>query len=696
VSSAGAREPRSSPSRQTPAPPGALVAVLERNGRFLTAEPAFPPRTSEPSTRRGGSARIVIRSARPEHGPRRDARLGELVLVLPAGGAGGGGAGGGGGGGGGRGRGGGGGGGRGRGARIERVIGSPEIARDAIEALMLDRGLPRAFEAAVEREARGAAERAGRAAHARRDLRRLATFTIDPVGARDFDDAISAEQIGEGSTRVWVHIADVAAHVPEGSLVDREARRRTTSVYVPGAVEPMLPHSLSSDACSLVPGADRAAVTVELELRGATVERAAFYRSLIRSDVRLDYERVDRIFAGTQRAEDPWGGPLVAARAVAAALQERRERAGALVVDSEEPEFSFDADGHISAIAGRVQTESHRLIEHLMIAANEAVAELLRQREVPCLFRVHERPDVERIERLVEQLASLEVPTPPLPEPMSAQQAAELLGAISRRVEEHVRRGGRGRLALSSLVLRSLKQVYYSPRNLGHAGLHSSAYCHFTSPIRRYPDLVCHRALLSAVGGGEQAPRAGELVELGVWSSEREREAMKIERDGDDMARCFALERFLFEHGPDHLFAGEIRGLIAAGAFIAFAPTARAAASAPAGSSPAGERAPPAGGETSSEREPPYEGMLPVRLLRTPARASSGGAGRRRPQSGGRGAERSGEREWWELNEQGTILRGERTGASLRLGDAVEVRVARVERMRGRVDLVPNEDLAAG
>jgi ribonuclease R len=641
--------------------------VLERHGRFLTAEPAFPPRTAEPSTRRGGSARIVLRSARPEHGPRREARLGELVLVLPGGG-------------GDRGGGGGGARGRGRGARIERVIGSPEIARDAIEGLMLDRGLPRAFDGAVEREARGAAERVRRAGPARRDLRRLATFTIDPVGARDFDDAISAEQIGEGRTRVWVHIADVAAHVPEGSLVDREARRRTTSVYVPGAVEPMLPHSLSSDACSLVPGADRAVVTVELELRGAAVERSAFYRSLIRSDVRLDYERVDRIFAGAQRAEDPWGGPLAAARAAAAALQERREHAGALVVDSEEPEFSFDAEGNVSAIAGRVQTESHRLIEHLMIAANEAVAELLRQREVPCLFRVHERPDPERIERLADQLASLEVPAPALPEPMSAQQAAELVGAISRRVEEHVRRGGRGRLALSSLVLRSLKQAYYSPRNLGHAGLHSSAYCHFTSPIRRYPDLVCHRALLSAVGGGEQAPRAGELVELGVWSSEREREAMKIERDGDDVARCFALQRFLFEYGHDHLFAGEITGLISAGAFIAFGPSRSAAVSSP----------PP------GEREPPYEGMLPVRLLRTPARASSGGTARRHPQRANRGAERSGEREWWELNEQGTILRGERTGATLRLGDAVEVRVARVERLRGRVDLVPNEDPAAG
>jgi ribonuclease R len=669
--------PRSSAPAQAPAPAGALVAVLERRGRFLTAEPMFPPDTREPVARSGGSSRIVLRSARPEHGSRREARVGELVLVQPGRG------GGGGGGGGGR-------GGRGRGARIERVLGSPDVARDVLEGLMLDRGLRRAFDPAVEHEARAAAERAARAGPARRDLRRLATFTVDPVSARDFDDAISAEQIGDGHTRVWVHIADVAAHVPEGSLVDREARRRATSVYVPGAVEPMLPHSLSSDACSLLPGVDRAAVTVELELRGAALERAAFYRSLIRSDERLDYERVDGIFAGAHVAAEPWGRPLAAARAAAAALQERRERSGALVVDSEEPEFTFDAEGNVSAIVGRAQTESHRLIEHLMIAANEAVAELLEQRQVPCLYRVHERPDPERVQRLADQLASLGVGTPALPEPMSATQAAELVGAMSLRVEQHAQRSAGGRLALSSLVLRSLKQAYYSPRNLGHAGLHSSAYCHFTSPIRRYPDLVCHRALLSAIGGGEQAPRAGELVELGAWSSERERDAMTLERDADDVARCFALERMLFEHGPDQLFAGEITGLISAGAFIAFGASLDAPASA------------------SGERHPPYEGMLPVRLLRVPVSARKGGArgggdarggrsgGARRAARGTRGAPPTGEREWWELNEQGTILRGERTGASLRLGDAIEVRVARVDRFRGRVDLVPNEAPPAG
>ena len=231
-----------------------------------------------------------------------------------------------------------------------------------------------------------------------------------------------------------------------------------------------------------------------------------------------------------------------------------------------------------------------------------------------------------------------------------------------------MRRTGHGRRALSSLVLRSLKQAYYSPKNLGHAGLHSAAYCHFTSPIRRYPDIVCHRALLSAVGGGEAAPRAGELVELGAWTSEREREAMIVERDSDDVARCFALEQLLHERGYQQAFAGEITGLISAGAFIAFgarrgsARGARVRAMLPCGAG--GRRRSRGAGESAQ-----FEGMLPVRLLRA--------------------EDRDGGRDWWELNEQSTILHGERTGATMRLGDPVDVRVARVDTIRGRVDLTP-------
>jgi ribonuclease R len=563
------------------------AAVLERRGRFTVARPVFARPRGEDDL---GSGPLTVDPGK--------ARVGDLVLVSVKPGS------------------------RGARGKVIRRLGRPDVARDVIEALMLDRGLRRRFEPVVERAALEAAEGAG--AGERRDLRELATFTIDPRGARDFDDAISAERVADGVIRVWVHIADVAAFVAPGSPVDREARRRATSVYVPGAVEPMLPQALSNDACSLVPGKDRLVVTAELEFDGPRVRRASFYRAVICSDERLDYERVDRIFGGREEARAPWAEPLEAARAAARALAGERARRGSLEIVSGEPEFAFSREGNVVDIQLSEQTESHGLIEHLMIACNEEVAKLLAARKLPTLYRVHEQPEPARVDRLVAQLASLDVPTPPIPKLMSAAGAAELVGEISRAVDRHVRRTGHGRLALTSLVLRSLKQAYYSPRNLGHSGLRSTGYCHFTSPIRRYPDLVCHRALLSAIGAGEPAPATGGLGELGEWTSARERAAMEVERAADDVARCFALVR----EDRDAEWDGEIVGLIGAGAFVAF------------------------GGR--------YEGMLAVRRMRG---------------------------DWWELNEEGTILHGERRGGVLRLGDDVRVRVHAIDAPRGRVDL---------
>jgi ribonuclease R len=585
------------------------VAVLARRGKFLVAEPFFGP----------GPQTVVSRDTRYD--------VGDLVLLgsMPSGG---------------RGR-----KGQSRRPRIERRLGRPDVARDVIGALMIDRGLRRGFEAIVEREARAAADDAADArgidsAHPRRDLRDLATFTIDPATARDFDDAISAQALapGEGDGwRVWVHIADVAAYVPARSHVDREAYRRGTSVYVPGTVEPMLPSALSNEACSLVPGDVRATVTVEMVVAQSGVRSASMYRSLIRSDERLDYDRVDRIFAGIEGVSEPWGTPLGAARAAAAALGALRAGRSVVVLDSPEPEFAFDRGGHVVSAGQSVQTESHRLIEALMIAANEQVARFLADRHVPTLYRVHERPEPPAVERLIDQLASLSVPTPPMPVHMTPQQAGELVGEASALVAEWVAsRGGHGARALNSLVLRSLKQAHYDDRNLGHAGLASSGYCHFTSPIRRYPDLICHRALLSAIAG-EPAPDGAWVRAAGPWTSTRERAAMVIERDADDVASCFLLERMLFESGGgrDTVFEGEVIGLIGAGAFLAF-----------------GDRG-------------QFQGMLPVRRL------------------GG---------DWWELNEEATMLVGTRNGATMRLGDTVEVKVGGIDAPRGRVDLLPAAD----
>jgi ribonuclease R len=583
------RQPRGD---ERPLGTGFVVAVLEKRGRFMTATPFF-----------ARAGRVNIDKPRPGHGG-----PGDLVLIRLTGP-------------------------RGGHGKVVRRIGRPDVARDVIEALMLDRGLRRRFDPVVERAAREAAESVGAreaTAGRRRDLRDLVTFTIDPPTARDFDDAISAESLEDGAVRVWVHIADVAAHVAPGSPVDREAYRRGTSVYVPGAVEPMLPEALSNRACSLVPHQDRLAVTVELEFDGPRVRRTAFHRSLIRSDARLDYPRVDRIFAGVERAEEPWAQPLAAARRVAAALQAEREGRGALEVESVEPEFAFSREGHVTGLAPSEQTESHRVIEHLMIAANEAVATLLETRKLPTLYRVHERPDPPRVERLAAQLESLDVPTPPLPDPMTPQQALDAVGEMSRLVAAEVRRRGHGRLAFTSLVLRTLKQAHYSPRNVGHAGLRSTRYCHFTSPIRRYPDLIAHRALLAAIGAGETAPTAGPLEEAGTWCSQRERDAMAIERAADNVARCFLLEAELFEQGWHEEFAGEVAGVIGAGAFVSFGDG--------------------------------HEGLLPVRRLRG---------------------------DWWELDELETRLVGADSGKAIRLGDPLVVQVARVDAPRGRTDLSP-------
>lgn len=511
-------------------------------------------------------------------------------------------------------------------------LGRADNPRDVVGALVADRGLRPSFRDRHEQEARRAIERLERDPGARRDLTEEPTFTVDPTSARDFDDAVSARREGDGY-RIWVHIADVSAYVKPESGLDREALSRANSTYAPGMVSPMLPQMLSGDACSLKPGVERLAVTAEIELNGSgEATSAGFYRSLIRSDERLDYGQLDLIFAGKERAPEPVAAAIEAARAAAASIAERTAGRG-LEVTSSEPEFSFTADGGLEAARSVEQTESHRLIERLMILTNEGVAELLERKRVPTLYRVHEQPDPERIRFMIEQLASLDVPTPQIRELAGPTEAGEVAAEASRLVAREASRRGYGASSLSSLVLRAMKPARYSERNAGHAGLGSLAYAHFTSPIRRYADLVAHRALLSAIDESEARPEPAEVAGAAVHCSDRERDSMRIERDVDGVCAAFLLQRELFDEGHDKVFVGEVSGVINAGAFILFK------------------------GELSDV----YEGFFPARRM-------------------------AGER--FEINDVDTALVGQRTGRRVGFGDQVKVRVDSVDAPRGRVDLV--------
>ena len=366
----------------------------------------------------------------------------------------------------------------------------------------------RGFRPTIEGEAREAAQWAERESGPRRDLTALATFTVDPATARDFDDAVSAQREGDGA-RVWIHIADVAAHVKPGSLLDQEARRRGNSTYVPGAVEPMLPHALSSEACSLAPGVERLAVTTEIELGPADgaapgallpqpdpLRRAPRLRPAGRDLRRPPASRRPR---WPNRSPPPARSPPASASTAAPP---------ASTSNPSSPSSASTPTATCVAAHGVAQTEAHRLIERLMILTNEQVAELLERRRVPAIYRVHAQPDAARIERLLEQLAALGVPTPPLRQGLAPQEAGRVAAEASRLVRREAARRGHGREAYTSLVLRSLKQAdlqraEHRPRRSRQRSL---LPLHLADPPLSRPRLPSGAARHPGRGGGGADP----------------------------------------------------------------------------------------------------------------------------------------------------------------------------------------------
>jgi len=389
---------------------------------------------------------------------------------------------------------------------ITKVLGPADDPRNVYEALFASINTYRGFSPKIEEEANASARiEPGE----REDLRSLATVTIDGADAKDFDDAISVEHVeGEaGGYRLWVHIADVTHYVRPESPLDREASRRGNSVYLPGTVAPMLPARLSEDVCSLRPGEEKVTVTVEMEVASSgEVKKSRAYRSLIVSDARLTYEGVDEFLRGEGEVLQP--GLVRAAYELSRRLKTRAAVRGKLELGGREPEYEVDERGVPVSARVRRSTPARQLIEELMVLANEAVAGMLRGKPGG-IYRVHERPDEEDMEKLGERLAAVGVDVRPTP---------ENLGTISQKAKSD---------AVNYLILRSMPRASYSPASLGHYGLALENYTHFTSPIRRYSDVLVHRALLS---NGE---KPDDVTAVTGHVSEREWQSTVCERTAD-------------------------------------------------------------------------------------------------------------------------------------------------------------------
>jgi len=366
----------------------------------------------------------------------------------------------------------------------------------------------------------------------RRDLRHLPLVTIDGEDARDFDDAVHVSRT-PGGYRLVVAIADVAHYVRPGGPLDREALRRATSVYFPGTVLPMLPERLSNGICSLNPDVDRLCTVCDLALdKSGTPLQADIYEAVMRSHARLTYTRVAEALAGDA---DPQLRPLLddlkAAHELSKKLTRRRQLRGSIDFDLPEAKIVLDEQGRVAEIARRPRNDAHRLVEEFMLAANEAVARFFQVRGLPTVYRIHDQPDREKLDAFAALARSHGFDLP-----AGEELTPRVLNDFLKAVE-----GKPAQKALNSLLLRAMMQAQYSPDNIGHYGLAAPTYLHFTSPIRRYPDLMVHRLLKEHwVRGGrplrdpEREEQEAYLAGVSAQCSDRERAAMKAERDVDN------------------------------------------------------------------------------------------------------------------------------------------------------------------
>ncbi len=445
--------------------------------------------------------------------------------------------------------------------RVERVLGRPGDPGVEVLAIQVGFGLEDEFPREVEAAA-AAAERRGireEDLEGRTDCRNDRVVTIDPADAKDHDDAVSIQRLEDGGAWIGIHIADVSHYVRTDDAIDREAWERGTSVYLVDRVLPMLPHALSTDLCSLVPGEDRLTIAAFLRVdRSGKVVETRFAKAVIRSAHKLSYEDAQQILDGGDapavRRDPELRDDLEALLQVSQAFREQRRRRGSLDFDLPESHVILDEEGAPIDIRRRERLAAHMLIEDLMIAANEAVARWSIEKGVPVLYRIHEPPPAEKLEELRAVAAEFGLSFPK--DGAKPRDFQRLLDAVKGKVEEPV---------IAMQVLRSLARARYSVSNEGHFGLASQAYLHFTSPIRRYPDLVVHRQLTRWFDDPASAREIARdwLEATAKHASAREQVATEAERDSIDLKKVEFMERHLGDH-----FEGAISGVTGFGLFV--------------------------------------------------------------------------------------------------------------------------------
>ncbi len=514
--------------------------------------------------------------------------------------------------------------------RIIEVLGQADDPEVEVQLIIRKYDLPNIFPPAVLVEAQAVApEVAVTDLQGRTDLRNRLTVTIDGETAKDFDDAVAVQQESDGTIRLWVSIADVSHYVKLGSPLDQEAYLRGTSVYFPDRCIPMLPEELSNGICSLNPQVDRLTMTAEMLFdRAGELQQTNFYPSVIRSAARLTYTIVRKILVDHEPEALSAHSGLVAdleiMEELASRLTAKRRSRGSIDFDLPEPQIVLDLQGQTEAIIRAERNLAHKIIEEFMLAANEAVASHIEKREIPSLYRIHEPPELVKLQDFQEFIFNFGYELRLSGDKVEPAEFQRILDQAEGKPEERM---------INEVLLRCMKQARYAAENLGHFGLAAASYTHFTSPIRRYPDLVIHRILKQVITGKIKARDkellAEKLPETAVHTSRRERVAMEAEREIVELKKMQFMRDKVGEE-----YDGIITGVAHFGMFVELI-------------------------------ELFVEGMVPVTSLKL---------------------------DYYQFLEKQHALIGERSRTQYRIGDQVRVRVAAVSLEKKQVEFVLADD----